>query len=109
MEGPTLPAALTFGGPAKYANLVVPPSRPSSGPSETTPEKKDGFLRHWQVSTASVLPTVPDTTLNVPMGVQPPYTSMPSNAEAWRPIKAETNGLVNFSREVGSAKDGSVI
>jgi hypothetical protein len=43
------------------------------------------------------------------MGVQPPYASMPPDGKAWRTITAETKGLVNFSHEVGSARDGAVI
>jgi hypothetical protein len=34
---------------------------------------------------------------------------MPPDSKAWRSITAETKGLVNFSHEVGSAKDGAVI
>jgi len=34
---------------------------------------------------------------------------MPPNGNAWKAITADTKGLVNFSHEVGSAKDGSVI
>ena len=109
MEGGVLSGGLTFGGPAKYANLVITPARPSSAASQTAPERRDGFLRHWQISTASVLPSILDTKLNAPMGVQPPYASMPPDGKAWRTITAETKGLVNFSREVGSAKDGAVI
>ena len=109
MEGGVLSGGLTFGGPAKYANLVITPARPSSAASQTAPERRDGFLRHWQISTASVLPSILDTKLNAPMGVQPPYASMPPDGRAWRSIKAEMKGLVNFSHEVGSAKDAAVI
>jgi len=109
MEGGALSGGLTFGGPAKYANLVMTPARPSSAASQTAPERRGGFLRNWQISTAYVLPSILDTKLNVPMGVQPPYASMPPDGRAWRTITAETKGLVNFSHEVGSAKDGAVI
>jgi hypothetical protein len=34
---------------------------------------------------------------------------MPPKGKAWRTATAETKGLVNFSHEVGSAKDGAVI
>jgi len=109
MEGGALSGALTFGGPAKYANLVIIPAKPLSAAAQTVPERKDGFLRHWKISTASVLASVHDPKLDAPMGVQPPYASMPPDGKAWKAITAETKGLVNFSHEVGSAKDGSVI
>ncbi len=109
MEGGALSGGLTFGGPAKYKNLLITPAKPSLDVAQTAPERRDGFLRHWQISTASVIPSVLDTKLNVPMGVQPPYASMPPDGKAWRTITAETKGLVNFSHEVGSAKDGAVI
>ena len=109
MEGGALSGGLTFGGPAKYANLVITPAKPSVNEDQTTPNWRDGFLRHWQISTASVLPTIHDPQVNAPMGVQPPYASIPPDGKAWRPTTAETKGLVNFSHEVGSAEDGSVI
>ncbi len=109
MEGRALSGGLTFGGPAKYTNLVVTPAKPSVTEARVAPDRRDGFLRHWQISTASVLPTVHDSKLDAPMGVQPPYASMPPDGKPWRAVASETKGLVNFSHEVGSAKDGSVI
>jgi hypothetical protein len=109
MEGRALSGGLTFGGPAKYANLVITPAKPSVKEAHAAPERRDGFLRHWQVSATSVLPTVHDPKLDAPMGVQPPYASMPPDGKAWRSVTSETKGLVNFSHEAGSAKDGSVI
>jgi hypothetical protein len=109
MEGSALSGGLTVGGPAKYANLVITPSKAAPGVMRPTPEPKDGFLRRWQISRASVLLSVHDPQLDAAMGVQPPYASMPADNKAWRPVTADTKGLVNFSHEVGSAKDGSVI
>lgn len=108
MQGASLAGALTFGGPAKYKNLLVTPTPPSSTTSQAAPARSDRFLRHWQISTASVLPTVLDAKLEAQTGVQPPYASMPPAGEAWRAVTAQAKGLVNFSREVGSAKDGAV-
>jgi hypothetical protein len=34
---------------------------------------------------------------------------MPSDDKAWKSATAETKGVINFSRDVGSAKDGAVI
>lgn len=109
MEGDARSGGLTLGGPAKYANLVITPMKPSSTTSKPTPKPRDGFLRQWQISTPSTLSTIRDPKLDVPMGVQPRYASMPRNSRAWRSVRAETNGVVNFSHEIGSARDGSVI
>lgn len=109
MEGAALSGALMFGGPAKYQHLVITPAPSSLAASRTAPERRDGFLRHWQMSSASVLPSIHDTSLDVPIGVQPPYASMPAEGGAWKTITAETKGLVNFSHELGSAKDAAVI
>ena len=109
MEGSALSGGLTFGGPAKYANLVITPSKPNPAAVPPALDPKDGFLRHWKISTAFVLPSVHDSQLDAPMGVQPRYESMPVDGKAWRPVTADKKGLVNFSHEVGSAKDGSVI
>ena len=109
MEGGALSGGLTFGGPAKYANLMITPAKPLSSAARPAPERKDGFLRHWKISMASVLASVHDPKLDAPTGVQPSYASMPPNGNAWKAITADTKGLVNFSHEVGSAKDGSVI
>ncbi len=62
MEGSALPGGLAFGGPAKYANLVITPAKPTSAATQTAPEPKDGFLRHWQISTASALTSVHNTS-----------------------------------------------
>lgn len=113
MEGGALAGALIFGGPAKYAHLVITPSQQPAAASpvllQAGAQSTDGFLRHWQISGAAVLPSVLDTALNVPMGVQPPYASMPPDGQAWKSVTAQARGLVNFSHEVGSAKDGAVI
>lgn len=109
MEGGALPGAIIFGGPAKYANLVITPTRPATVAPQTVIKPNDGFLRQWQMSAAAVLPSELDTKLNVPTGVQPPYASMPAAGAGWKNVTAQTKGLVNFSRELGSAKDASVI
>ncbi len=109
MEGGALSGGLTFGGPAKYANLVIRPAKVSASAGGTLRERRDRFLRQWQISTPSVLPSVLDTKIDAPVGVQPPYASMPLDGEAWKSTTADTKGLVNFSRDVGSAKSGAVI
>ena len=109
MEGGATAGTLSLGGPAKYANLVITPSRASAASVAAPNRESDGFLRHWQVSTASVLPTTTDPQLHVPKGTIPAYPTMPSATQQWKNVTAETKGLVNFSRDVGSAKDGAVV
>lgn len=109
MEGNALTGRLLFGGPAKYANLVITPTPPSPAPAREAAAAPDGFLRHWQLSTASLLPSTHDPVLDVPTGVQPAYASMPPEGAAWKTASAQAKGLVNFSQEIGSAKDASAI
>lgn len=109
MEGKALSGALMFGGPARYANLVITPTRPVGVTPAAVLQPDDGFLRLWQISPASVLPSVRDTILDVPTGVQPAYASMPAAGAGWKSITAQAKGLVNFSQELGSAKDPSII
>lgn len=109
MEGTALSGALLFGGPAQYKNLVITPATPSMAMAPNAPAPHDGFLRQWQISTASFLPTVHDPVIDGPIGVQPPYASMPPDGAAWRATSAQAKGLVNFSHDIGSAKDGAIV
>jgi hypothetical protein len=111
MEGKALSGSLMFAGTAKYANLVITPAPSATAPAPApgAMTAADGFLRHWQISAASVLPSTLDPALNAPMGVQPAIASMPLDGDTWRHVTAQNKGLVNFSHEIGSAKDASVI
>jgi hypothetical protein len=108
MEGAALSGALIFGGPARYANLVLAPA-PAAAPEAPAPEPADGFLRRWRVSPASVLATAPDPASQLALGVQPDYAAMPAPGAAWTDVRAEQKGLVNLSRERGSARDGALV
>ena len=79
--------------------------KPSAPPHGVVPASNDTFLREWKVSTSSPLPTMPDPVLKVPMGTNPPYAARPMADQIWNPVTAD----VNFSRDVGSASDGSVV
>jgi hypothetical protein len=108
MEGGALSGALLFGGPAQYKNLVITPATPSKAMAQNAPAPHDGFLRHWQISTAAVLSTIHDAVLDAELGVQPPYAAMPPDGAAWHAVAAQAKGLVNFSREIGSNKDAAI-
>jgi hypothetical protein len=101
MEGGALTGGLTFGGPAKYANLVITPARPSPAASQISPAPKDGFLRHWHISAASSLPSLIDTKLDALVGVQPPYASMPPDGKHWRNVTAETRAWSTSRTRLG--------
>lgn len=88
---------------------MVKPVAPHVVAAWTGPTPGDGFLRHWQLWTASVIFWVCDAALNVPTGVQGIYATMPAAGDAWRTIAAEVKGLVNLSDEIGSAKNLAVI
>lgn len=109
MEGATTSGALIFGGPARYAHLVVTPAPAPAVDRRTGARPNDGFLRHWQLSTATFLPSVRDNALGVQTGVPPAYADMPAAGDTWRNVTAQGKGLVNFSHELGSAKDPAVI
>lgn len=108
LDVPRMEGGALSGGPARYKNLLITPVAPSMDMAQSVPAPHDGFLRHWQMSTASVLPTVHDAALDAELGVQPPYAAMPLDGAAWHAVTAQAKGLVNFSHEIGSAKDVAV-
>ncbi len=112
LAGELSTGVLDFHGPATLANITVFPNK-TDGLSPNAicdADCKDGrFLRNWQVSSASNEPTAMDKSLNADIGAAPRYSDMPSNSSAWRSVTSEPDGLVNLTREVGSARAGSTI
>ena len=104
--------ALDFHGPASLANLVIFPNKTEGLPPDAICDadcKNVRFLRNWQVSSASNEPTGMDKSLNAEIGVAPHYSDMPQSPSAWRSLTSEPDGLINLTREVGSARAGSTI
>ncbi len=109
MEGPALSGSIALHGPAYFRNLTIRPSA-VQGPALISANASDRlFFRRWQVAPPSVLPTVTDSALKEQVGKAPSYHDMPPASAPWRAVSAKDTGLVNLSREVGSAKQGSTV
>jgi hypothetical protein len=90
LEGGIASGGLVLHGPGVFANLTVTPA-PIAKPVSAAPKEDARVVRHWQVSNPSVLAA----------GREPVLSDMPSMAESWRPIAAETGGMVNLTRLYG--------
>ena len=94
LEGDSLTGGLHLRGPATFANLVITPDAVeglSPEPASDPLDEDGGLVRNWRLSRFSALPN----------GKEPVYTDMPGTSDEWRPISAETRGLVNISRVFG--------
>jgi hypothetical protein len=112
LAGEKSAGVLDFHGPASLSNLTISFNKVSglSPVAICDAECKDPrFLRDWKVSPPQKEPTEMDKALNLETGVPPHYSDLPSPSAAWRSISAEPDGLVNLTREVGSARAGSEI
>ncbi len=112
LAGEESTGVLDFHGPASVANVTVSPGQVNG----LTPlaicdaECKDPrFVRNWQISPARSQPTAMDKSLDAEIGAAAPYSDLPPTRSAWRSVTSEPDGLVNLTREVGSAKAGSAI
>jgi hypothetical protein len=110
LAGELSAGTLDFHGPASLSNLVIYPDKVSglSPVALCNAQCKDPrFLRSWEVSSSRKEPTEFDKDLKVDVGVEPRYGDAASGA--WRPLNAEPDGLVNLTREIGSARAGGDI
>lgn len=111
LEGGAAKGGISVSGPADYANLTISkdvaelPSDATFDPTDHDPN----FVRTWQASTPVIIPTINDTTYQVPTGVAPQLAQMPPSGAAWTTIQAERKGLIDLSRAFGSSKDGAVV
>ncbi len=101
---------LDFHGPASLANLSIYPDKVSglSPIALCDADCKDPrFLRDWKISTPRKEPTEFDKSLKLQVGVPPHQNELSTGS--WRSIHAEPDGLVNLTREIGSARPGDDI
>jgi hypothetical protein len=94
LEGDAMAGALRLQGPATFANMVITPGAVDGLPPEAAPDPLEAdprLVRNWRLSAFAALPN----------GKDPGYGDMPDAAQAWKPIGAEPNGLINLSREYG--------
>ena len=112
LAGDARGGAISFSGPALYANVKVQQgvtggltARPQSDPSGTDPR----YIRIWQMAGPFKLASKNDPDLKVPVGVDPSYSDMPAGPGAWSVSKAQDKGILDMSRVFGSSSQGSVI
>jgi hypothetical protein len=94
LEGDALEGSLRLQGPATFANMVITPDAVDGLSPEPVRDPTDGdrsLVRQWRLSAFSPLPDGEDAV----------YDDMPGASQAWKPIRAERNGLINLSREYG--------
>lgn len=112
LAGELSTGSLDFHGPASIANLTILPNKTDGlSPNAICDAdcKDQRFLRNWQVSSARNEPTAMDKSIDAEIGATPHYSDMPSSTSAWHSMTSEPDGLLNFTREVGSARAGSTI
>jgi hypothetical protein len=112
LEGDALEGAIKLHGPASFANLTVTPDEVEglSPQAATDPTDSDGrYVRNWNVSAPSTMPSVMDPVFKELTGKGPSYAEMPLDSQSWNRVVAERKGMVNLTREFGSTKTGSVI
>lgn len=99
-------------GPASYAHLSVAPNVVDGLPAvaSSNPAKDDlRYVRHWLASKPFVMPSRMDAALEESTGIDPVYSSMPTESAAWKPIALDPGGLVNLTRWYGDAQTGQAI
>jgi hypothetical protein len=112
MVGEFSSGTIELHGPAAYANLTLTPDK---FPASTLPDaqaerdRNDHYVRHWQASIPSVMPSHQDKSLGEATGNTPDPSSMPSPSASWAPILTDNDGLVNLSRAFGDKQTGSSI
>jgi hypothetical protein len=112
LEGDALEGAIKLHGPGSFANLTVTPVEVDglSPLPATDPTASDGrYVRNWNVSTPSIMPSIMDPVFKELTGKGPSYVEMPSESQSWKKVQAERKGMINLTREFGSTKTGSVI
>lgn len=98
LQGDASIGALSLGGPATYANLVVKPDVVEGLPAEpeADPTASDQrYLRTWEMA--------PPTRLAE--GAEPTITDVPPASAAWATTHAEDYGLINLARRSDAHPD----
>lgn len=100
LEGNYPTGAISFDGEAIFANLTIQagvvqglPEIAGYDPSSSDPR----YIRKWSLT----------TPIAFPRGREVIETDVPRSNSNWSTLQAEGTGLVNLSREFGSANDGS--
>jgi len=94
LEGDSAEGGISLQGPGYFANFTFTPDATEGLSADPAPDPTASdahFIRDWQVSPLSELPT----------GKDPSIADMPALSAAWQPLAAERGGLVNISRLYG--------
>ncbi|AKD58403.1 hypothetical protein SD10_08010 [Spirosoma radiotolerans] len=103
LESPETGGSISLSGSVNYANLVIKPDvteglNPEPGYNIVAHDTR--YLRNWLVSAPAVLPFGKEPVI----GLQSTYgktdpAELPDSSTRWSPIKAESRGIVNLSRQ----------
>ena len=112
MAGTSAKGSLRLSGPASWANLVITPD--ANGGLPNTPAREmsvpdDHLVRRWNVSPSVHVATTVDKKVDGNIGTLPSSDAADATSWTWRHVVAETDGLVNLSREVGSSTKGDEV
>ena len=99
LQGLTDSGGIALKGPAAFANLVLRPNEVSGLKEASRPVRSEPRT----VNTWLVAPPVP-----LPVDQAPSPLEIPSTV-AWRRVRAESDGLVNLSREFGPTASPAVV
>lgn len=109
MEGNLARGGLRLSGHASWANLVVAPDDTARLSRLATPDLTASdarFVRSWALAASQAVPSIVDKKLDAPLGSLPVIA--PAKLLGTRSISAESNGLINLSRAVGSVKANEI-
>jgi hypothetical protein len=104
--------AIRLHGPASYAHMKID-ARQTGGLSADAPGSSTAldprYIIHWLASTPFVMPARMDAALGENTGVDPTYSSVPTESATWSPVTPDPNGLINLTRWYGAAQTGNAI
>jgi len=107
LEGETTTGGIFFsGGQVTIANLVIKPDAVenlSEAPGYISTYNDIRYLRNWQVTAPVDFPYEKEIVpANLPGHVK---SDLPDSTTSWKPLRAESRGMVNLTRIFGSVKN----
>lgn len=105
LEGWRDSGGISLSGNVTYANVVIKPNAteglsPAAGYTSTYSDTR--YLRNWMVSASKDFPFEKDLIIPLPsMYGKLTASDLPDSTTQWKPIKAESRGIINLSRIYG--------